>query len=361
MPKLSEIVALSKIFGYDGVANAAAAFRQLSVEGGRALAVEFMDTNPAERETEDFLLRLGAFVPGSLVDVQDRLVDRKILWPTFLLSGASPSVRDRLLSAIEQPDANVNRLLMALAWIGDDVVVDTFDKWKSSVPTWANYLNVTADRYTLEAGWTMTAGGKRRDLYHTTCHPLIKPDADAMTIESGAAVDIQSPQTALCGWCGQKLVNLLDIDLTCPEVGFLGFSGRRLNIASCVRCTGYCTIFTDIDFHGKSIWRDDNEKPSYNGGDGGAWEFETMRWTIGPPRRSPFEAHPSIMYRGASQLGGFPSWEQDADFPNCPQCKQYMTFVGQLAGSDLYEYGEGFTYAFVCAECGTAGTVYQQT
>jgi len=37
-----------------------------------------------------------------------------------------------------------------------------------------------------------------------------------------------------------------------------------------------------------------------------------------------------------------------------------MVFVGQLETADL-DLGEGFTYAFWCADCGMAATSYQQT
>lgn len=61
-----------------------------------------------------------------------------------------------------------------------------------------------------------------------------------------------------------------------------------------------------------------------------------------------------------SQVGGHPSWEQDAEYPRCPSCQQRMAFIAQLSNED-FEVAEGIYYAFLCRPCQTAATHYQQT
>lgn len=355
MPNLTELIALCRLYGYDGIAEAAETFRGLSIDEGRRLAVEFLDTEPDQDLIDDFLHRLAAFVPGSLVDVQKRLVNIGVFYPGILYYQASAAVRDQLLARVDDPGANANHLLKSLAWIGDDVVCRRFHEWRGVTPEWSKRLYMAPDRYAEEAGWTLTPEGTRRDLYFSTCYPIVSAGT------ANGELEIQQSRSDACRWCGQTLINLLGIDLTLPALAFLGLEGSRLIILSCVRCSDYASIASDIDLRGNAVWRKDNERPRFNGFDSDEWEYQSFHWTLASPRRSPFEAHPNFMYRGTSQIGGYPSWEQDSAFPKCPECRQSMTFIGQVAGSDLDDDMEGHTYAFVCAECRAASTVYQQT
>jgi hypothetical protein len=68
-----------------------------------------------------------------------------------------------------------------------------------------------------------------------------------------------------------------------------------------------------------------------------------------------------VLEVSGSQVGGHPTWIQDAEYPICPECSKHMKFVGQIDCPDFQEYGEGIYYAFVCEECRIAATHYQQT
>jgi hypothetical protein len=63
----------------------------------------------------------------------------------------------------------------------------------------------------------------------------------------------------------------------------------------------------------------------------------------------------------ASQVGGHPTWIQDAEYPACPCCSEKMMFIAQLDGSQLGPYGEGIYYMFICPEDKITATVYQQS
>jgi hypothetical protein len=83
---------------------------------------------------------------------------------------------------------------------------------------------------------------------------------------------------------------------------------------------------------------------------------------LGPERRTPIEGTVLLWESvdGVSQLGGHPTWEQDAGYSDCPQCHLPMRFVGPVKHGEI-ETAEGTTYAFLCAGCLIAATGYQQT
>ncbi len=62
-----------------------------------------------------------------------------------------------------------------------------------------------------------------------------------------------------------------------------------------------------------------------------------------------------------SQVGGLPTWIQDAQYPPCPECNNMMPFVGQLSNEDIEEYSEGIYYAFACRTYGIGAVNYQQS
>lgn len=62
-----------------------------------------------------------------------------------------------------------------------------------------------------------------------------------------------------------------------------------------------------------------------------------------------------------SQIGGFPTWVQDAEYPGCPDCSETMPFVGQISNEDFLEFAEGIYYAFHCPKCNVSATGYQQS
>jgi DNA-directed RNA polymerase subunit RPC12/RpoP len=62
-----------------------------------------------------------------------------------------------------------------------------------------------------------------------------------------------------------------------------------------------------------------------------------------------------------SQLGGHPTWIQDAYYSRCPDCSQRMMFVGQVSNDDVQELAEGIYYAYACDRCQVSATSYQQS
>jgi hypothetical protein len=53
------------------------------------------------------------------------------------------------------------------------------------------------------------------------------------------------------------------------------------------------------------------------------------------------------------QLGGEPAFLQDEAWPNCPSCREKMTFYGQLdsINDDICIADVGMIYVFLCFGC----------
>ncbi len=251
-------------------------------------------------------------------------------------------------------------MLLALAWIGDDIARAAFRSWRDDPPAWADQLYVPPHRYAEEAGWELAPQGGRRDLFVRECHPLVGPGDERAT---PGLVRIVDDHAEACRWCGRRMTTLLDLDLTAPQAGFLGLPGRRLRIATCEICTCYGIVFTRVDREGGPAWHEANRRPDY-------LPEGTEDWGGLPRRCLEFSGAPRNWLESASwlvpgvrfsQVGGHPTWIQDAEYPRCPDCGRPMPFLAQLSAEDCEERGEGIYYMFACRECGVAATGYQQS
>ena len=61
------------------------------------------------------------------------------------------------------------------------------------------------------------------------------------------------------------------------------------------------------------------------------------------------------------KLVGVPDWVQPPEVPECPLCKQTMTFYGQLdsVGDEMKIADVGMVYVFLCFDCYETKSVLQ--
>lgn len=348
-------------------------YEQVPPADGQELAagaVAFLeDAAPLDRElAERMLLFLGCLVPNALRDLHERMIRVGMVWPGELFRGAGPEARDLLLSLL--PDARDGEalpfLLSALAWIGDPIVRLRFHQWRRDPPLWAVDLEISPDQHALDAAWHLEPDGERRDLFHEECWKLVP--AALQTPSPVRVVRPREPREEgaeeICPGCAGPLVDLLDFDLTDPRTAFLGFAGgSRLRIATCPRCLPWSApILTEVDPEGGSAWSPVNQPPAFVGETAAPWPEE--RLVLGERHRTPLAARPFVGEGPASQVGGYPSWLQEPEYPLCPECGEPMTFIGQVQLADLAtgaeDLAEGVVYAFLHAPCGRAATLYQQ-
>lgn len=363
-----------------------AALRALTADQGREVAREIWG-HPDRQDLKWLLGLLAASVPGALSSLTLDLAAAHLLLPSWLYLDAPSVTTEMVLQALDDPafHAERNLLLLALAWISGDRVREQFAAWRADVPSWRNDLYLAPYEYAAEAGWELTPDGNRRQLYYTTSYELVPVDEAELTPSSHAAA-VATPHEASCGWCGRPLVTLLDIDLRDPRCAFVArelgstdqpttdssYPATRLRVAHCMWCSGFATLYTDVDLQGGSKWStanggpDDKPRILEQVGDGAGEDLgdpQPRRLALGKQRRAPFEVLGRFMLdvTGISQFGGHPEWIQDAKYPLCPTCRRRMVCIGQVSWEDINEFAEGSTYAFFCVPCGKAATVYQQT
>jgi hypothetical protein len=184
-----------------------------------------------------------------LATIQGDFIERKVFSPPWLYIGAEDAVAKDLIRLIAEPTAakSYNRLLLCLAWIGNERIVRQFEAWRGNPPAWQSELYLAPWEYSREAGWELTSEGMRRNLYLPTAYELVPLGDSERAKDSSANLKLHEPQEGRCGWCGRQLVSLLSLDLRDQQFSFVVPSGSLLRIALCPWCSTYTTLITDID------------------------------------------------------------------------------------------------------------------
>ncbi len=327
---------------------------------GIAVNIASRRTKRATRLSEDILLHIASFRPDSFWGYHREFVERGIFHPSEIFRGADASVREGLLKqlnkAAEQKHIGaLSRILPALAWIADDEVVRLFAAWRDSPPLWTALLYSSFSAYALEAGWQPDQTGRHQSLYFESCHRLISPTC--VHDGSAEAVAVFARHNERCGLCNRFLTILFDCNLADKRLAFLASGFSRLRIITCDRCTIFTTIYGLVDERGGARWSPDTCKPTVD------VSFEMPEYpqgslVLGSQRRTPFEAH-QFLGGGGSQIGGYPMWIQNAEYPSCPHCGQLMRFIGQVVLDEVERFTEGIIYAFLCVKCKVSATTYE--
>ena len=174
-----------------------------------------------------------------------------------------------------------DKLLCALAWVGDERVVDLFAGWRARPPSWAADLHIPPHQYSQQAGWELSPDSQRRNLYHEICYPLISAGA-SMT---------PSPASVLTE------ANLFELDGTSQALAFLG-----------------CAQKIVVPISERNLIDDRLPRRS-------------LLPAVAP--RSPWHAAIDSLPTQYSQLGGHPAWIQDAEYPSCGECRRTCVASGR--------------------------------
>lgn len=358
-------------------------YRTLTPEQAHDLALFALEAfdarpHPQDDQARNLLKDLAIFMPGCLHAIYPELIKRGIFYPGEMYLGADAQTRDRLIAMIDESrehDFLLHSVLACLAWIGDDVALASFRRWRAAPPAWwqqlpfhwwqtVPYQPPTLERCAKEAGWELTREGGRRELFVQGWRQLV-PIETAQVQEDSGSVMAGMQYGEHCAWCGRPLAWLFDLDLGNPALAFLGMPGKRLHIPACEWCGLSATTYAEVDFSGGSHWSQVNgPKPAHIDDRPDAYGpgWKEQRFRVSPLSANPYEPLTSHTGLNPSRLGGLPRWIQAADYPPCPECQRTMRFIGQLETSAIVRWHpEGITYAFVCIECGKAATVYQQT
>jgi len=227
--------------------------------------VEHLIGSDRNDEAEPILLCLAAFTDAPLDGCLRRLTCSGSFWPSLPFSRASSVLRDQLIERLKRDDGNRNHILLALAWIGDEVVVDVFARWRDRPPDWRESLYIPPEDYSREAGWELTENGRRRNLYFSQCTKLLRgpttsPDSFRAITDSRDS----------CPWCRQDLTNL--VTLTPSAFGLLGgLVAARVQVTTCEACSTFGTVFGEFSEEGHGRWSAWNSRPEYLPDDSTDW------------------------------------------------------------------------------------------
>lgn len=318
-------------------------------------AIELIRAERGE-EAEDIIRCLSAFTKVGLDDCLRQLVAHKSYYPNFVFHRSPVDVRDELFRRVETDEENRNLILIALAWIGDDAVVEKFANWRQKPPAWSSSLYKLPHEYSREAGWELTEEGHRRDLFFKTCYHLGKgSSSDPETFQAISDRMDSSP------WCSVRLIDLLNLEpqafgLMSPDI----WQGH-LSVTTCQVCSAFGTVYGEVDEFGKGHWSPLNIKPEYFPDDAETWERLPENSLMVGQARPPLFAADEFLPTSFSQLGGHPTWIQDAEYPICPKSSKTMMFLAQIWCEEIQDHSEGAFYIFVCPESRMTATIYQQT
>jgi hypothetical protein len=287
------------------------------------------------------------------------LLARDIFTTPHAYRDADESVVDELLVRLrmghpQETGLSRDQSLMALVWANGPRVAQQFAQWRADPPNWRLIIYKSPLDFLREAGWTLTADGKRRDLFLPVAHQLVRRDG------AGGPVTVAKMVDQECPWCQRQLVDLFDFDLSTVQLAFMNLQGQRLRIRTCASCLAFRThfIFAAIDMQGNAYWDDANTEPEYGTSDSGFLALES-RFALGEKHLSPYEA--MAFGIDSAQVGGHPVWLQWPDYPPCPECHELMTYMAQIDGYSIGLKLDGVFFAFLCADCGRAATLYQNT
>lgn len=323
-------------------------------------AITLMDRGDFD-QAETILLSLVCFTDSWIERGLHAYFHKGKYYPGILYKKAGPAIRDELIHRIERDSANRNHLLLALAWIGDEVVIQLFAKWRQTPPQSASKLYVPPENYAHEAGWELDQDDRKRLLFHhdsyhfKVCGEMI-----------GGAEPVQLAVVALqtddkvCPWCGGKLMVLFDYNLQDPLVRFMKLPGQQLRIAACMRCNCYGTVYMKVDLDGSYSWSEYNTVPDFLPETESDEELTLRALRLSERLMGTYEGAHWTLEAPASQIGGHPAWIQDAEYPTCPCCSDTMMFIGQIDMEQAAD-SEGIYYAFLCRACLITTVNYQQT
>ncbi len=316
-----------------------------------AIALQCLENiaRPVHELGVDLLESLACFRFEPLGSDICRLLRTKgIFWLASLYRDAGESEANALLDLLEEANDTlaINHLLLCVAWTRSNIAVERFRDWSQQSPSWASLLHVPPADYLPSAGWCLNANGELHDLISMNCHRLQPADRAGPD-----AIRCFIPCRQKCPGCESPTVVLFDfttIQAELPE-----------NAPVKVYCCLYCSMFepTFVRYFLDQSWE---WLPSE------ATNPRTFDFVIKPRNVSlvmekcpPFASEKVFELDDATAIGGVPMWLQDAEYPHCPTCGNWMTFLAQHDNSAVQN--EGIFYAFFCPSCKMSAVNYQQT
>jgi uncharacterized protein with PIN domain len=300
-------------------------------------------------KVEDTLLNLALFTDGHCFKkLYTKLIDNGIFYPPEIFKYAGSEIADKLIKLVETGEYFTNHLLIGLAWIGTQNVIDFFLRSSVEKPSWTNGLYVLPKEYADQAGWIIADDGSKRTLISNEVKVFAK---SAKTQKSSSKISTFKALDGKCPFCENPLTKVFNTSINHKDIEF----------STCLLCGCYEPVFMNINDLGKSSWHNKNKCWEHFDNSMEIDPIEENILTISDEIRTPYCTISQFGDISKSQIGGYPTWVQDAEYLRCPECNKKMNYIGQVDMEDVEEYSEGIYYFHYCPECNITGSNYQQS
>jgi len=274
----------------------------------------------------------------------------------YLFRGAGEQTENELLARVE---TNQKLALSGLAWIDKPHITAKFAEWKINPP-------VDLDQSLIEllshqAGWELNSENEKRWLFSQICFGIA---AKSNLTSSANPIDKkQTSKTKTCLWCQRPTFTVSNLISNYLNTLFgIVLETESISIPFCQHCTNFGAVPMQLTDNGAAVFSSRNdanriitEPPIPLKTEGGI-----LHITADSNTRNPYTAVDSGRSYNLSQIGGFPTWTQDAHYPKCAECQKTMLFLMQVESMDfpILKY-EGIYHVFVCQYCSGEFAVQQ--
>jgi DNA-directed RNA polymerase subunit M/transcription elongation factor TFIIS len=306
-----------------------------------------------EDELSDKLLMLALFTNGKCLKKHyPKLIEKGIFYPCEIYLHADKNIAYDLIRIIQTrySEVRVNHILICLAWIGTENVIEFFQTTSKEKPIWTKELYILPIQYSDTASWIIDKQNQKRGLVNLKTVALT---SNKNLVDKDNKIETFKEKSSKCPFCKNKLVNFFELSVNSDNY--------QTEFTTCIICSCYEPIFMRIDNKGRSHWFEKNNKWEHLADDN---EYDPIKKNLLQfsiePRKAEY-AISQFVEISKSQIGGFPTWIQDSEHLSCPDCNEVMQFIGQIDMEDAGDYCEGIYYFHYCSECKMTGTNFQQT
>lgn len=344
-----------------------AILRSLDVEQFAALQKELLARNKCGDEAqlaivEDVMADLLSCTEFPLDSLLKAQLDAGWTPLDYLYRGAGEQTEKELLARL---GANPKLALSGLAWIDKPHITAKFAEWKISPP--ADLDQSLIELFSHQAGWEPNSENEKRWLFSQRCYGITaNNEKKAQTVISETSSNVNKTKPTLppaCLWCERPLFHLKNLESVYLQNLFsIKFTVDDIDIPFCLYCTNFGAVPMQLQTNGAAVFSqriDINrriDEPSYSLKTAGG----ILEPVVDSTARNPYSAVDSGRSYNLSQIGGFPTWTQDAHYPKCAECQETMMFLMQVESMDfpILKY-EGIYHIFVCQYCAGEFAVQQ--
>ncbi|CAN5603942.1 hypothetical protein BH11CYA1_BH11CYA1_46840 [soil metagenome] len=267
----------------------------------------------------------------------------------YLFRGAGEQAEKELWTRLK---SNPTLALSALAWVDKPHITAKFVEWKNNPPDWLAQLPL--ETYSHQAGWELNLDNEKRWLFSKTCYG-IRAKKDIATTTPIPTDHNGLPGFKHCLWCKRPIFAISNLaSKYLQELFGIALETDNITIPFCQHCTNFGAVPMQLTGSGATDFSSRNdpnriiiEPPIPLKTEGGILQME-----VESAARNPYCSIDSGRSYNLSQIGGFPTCTQFAQFPKCTECTKTMLFLMQVESMDfpILNY-EGVYHIFVCEFC----------